>query len=218
MTDPRADTARTDRGAIAPPDPWDPLVRLTHWGIALGVLANGVFTEDGGIAHVWIGWAVMAALVLRLVWGVIGPAEARFAAFPPNPRAALAHVGALLRGRAREHPSHNPAGALMVYALWAALAVVVATGVGMTGLAGPVTVARHKAAVAAGDWSVLVQEAEDGDDDGDDGTSEVLEEVHEVAANLLFLLAALHIAGVAVESRALRRNLVRPMLMARRPR
>lgn len=201
-------------GAVAPPDPWDLLVRITHWGIALGVLANGLLNEDGGIAHVLIGWGLLALLVVRLGWGLAGPPEARFSAFPPDPRAALAHLAALVRGTVREHPSHNPAGALMAYALWACLSLVILTGVGMTGLDGPVTAMRHKAAVAQGDWSVLALDADE--HDRDEGLTDALEEVHEVAANLLLILAALHVAGVLVESRALRRNLVRPMLTGRK--
>ena len=39
------------------------------------------------------------------------------------------------------------------------------------------------------------------------------EEVHEVASNLILFLVALHVAGVVLESRAMRRNLVAPMLL-----
>lgn len=36
---------------------WDPLVRLTHWGIAAAVLLNGLVVEDGSLVHVWLGYA-----------------------------------------------------------------------------------------------------------------------------------------------------------------
>lgn len=193
---------------------WDPLVRLAHWGIAVVVLANYAFTKEGGSVHVVLGWAGLALLVLRLVWGLVGPAEARFSSFPPNPVAGLRHLGGLLRGKAPQYPSHNPAGALMAYALWASLAVVMATGLGMSGL-GPLKQAELEAAVAAGDWSVLVDEDEDA---GESPYGEALEEMHEVAANLILILALLHVAGVAVESRVMRRNLVAPMLISRRRR
>ena len=78
------------------------------------------------------------------------------------------------------------------------------------------TLADLEAAVAEGDWSVLVEE--DGDAEGESPYGDVLEEVHEVAANLILILALLHVAGVAVESRALRRNLLAPMLITRRGR
>ena len=194
---------------------WDPLLRLAHWGIAGVVLANYAFTKEGGSVHIALGWAGMALLLLRLIWGFVGPREARFASFPPNPMAALRHLGGLLRGKAPQYPSHNPAGALMAYALWACLAVLMLTGLGMSGLS-PFAQADLEAAVAEGDWSVLVEE--DGDAEGESPYADVLEEVHEVAANLILILAVLHVAGVAVESRALRRNLLAPMLITRRGR
>ena len=194
---------------------WDPLLRLAHWGIAVVVIANYAFTKEGGSVHIALGWVGMALLLLRLIWGFVGPREARFASFPPNPMAALRHLGGLLRGTAPQYPSHNPAGALMAYALWACLAVLMLTGLGMSGLS-PFAQADLEAAVAEGDWSVLVEE--DGDAEGESPYGDVLEEVHEVAANLILILAVLHVAGVAVESRALRRNLLAPMLITRRGR
>lgn len=191
-----------------PPDlpQWDPLLRLAHWGIAAVVIANSFFTKEGGSVHLALGWAGMALLILRMIWGFFGPDEARFASFPPNPMAALRHLRGLFGGHAKTYPSHNPAGAMMAYALWACLGVIILTGLGMSGLS-PLRQAEMEAAVAAGDWSVVVEEEE-----GSAPFGEVLEEVHEVAANLILLLAVLHVAGVVIEQRVMRRNLVAPML------
>ena len=194
---------------------WDPLLRLAHWGIAVVVIANYAFTKEGGSVHIALGWAGMALLLLRLIWGFVGPREARFASFPPNPIAALRHLGGLRRGKAPQYPSHNPAGALMAYALWACLGVITLTGLGMSGVS-PFAQADLEAAVAEGDWSVLVED--DGEAQGESPYGDVLEEVHEVAANLILILALLHVVGVAVESRAMRRNLLAPMLITRRGR
>ncbi len=204
---------RIAEAPVAPPVLWDPVVRLTHWGIAIAVLANALMTKGGSLTHVSLGWLAMAFLALRLVWGVLGPAEARFSAFPPNPLAALRHIGQLFSGRVPHYPSHNPVGALMVYAFWAALAAVIATGLILTGGATPMQVAAEKAAVASGDWSALIGESDGESSDEDKGLRHTAEEVHEVAANLLLFLAALHVAGVVLESRAMRRNLVKPMLL-----
>lgn len=154
-----------------------------------------------------------------MIWGFVGPCEARFSSFAPNPLAALRHLGGLMRGQALHYPSHNPAGAMMAYGLWACLGVITMSGIAMTGQ-GPFARAELEAAVAAGDWSVLVQDA--GEDAGaedsaeDSARGEALEEVHEMAANLIVVLAFLHVAGVAVESRVMRRNLVLAMLLGRR--
>jgi cytochrome b len=210
MATPRTPTAEP---SVAPPAIWDPVVRLTHWGIAIAVLGNGLLDEGGSVTHVSLGWIAMALLLMRLVWGVLGPSEARFSAFPPNPVAAVRHLRQLLTGRVGEYPSHNPAGAMMVYAFWVALAVVIASGLYLTGGATPMQVADEKAAVASGDWSALIKESDGESSDEDRGLRHTVLEVHEEAANLLLVLAALHVAGVFAESRAMRRNLVAPMLM-----
>ena len=210
MTSPRTPAAEAD---IAPPSLWDPVVRLSHWGIALAVLANALVTDGGSLTHVSIGWLAMALLLMRLVWGGLGPAEARFSAFPPRPLAALRHLRQLLSGRVPHYPSHNPAGALMVYAFWASLAVVIASGLYLTGGATPMQVAAEKAAVASGDWSALIKTGGESPAAAQSGLRNTVIEVHNVAANLLLVLAALHVAGVFLESRAMQRNLVKPMLL-----
>lgn len=205
------------KGRATPDLPrWDPLLRLTHWGVAGVVLGNYALTREGSSVHIALGWIGLGLLALRLIWGFVGPAEARFASFSPNPMAALRHLASLARGQAPHYPSHNPAGAMMAYALWACLAVLTVTGILMTG-ASPMKQAELEAAVAAGDWSAVVEEGGDGEENESPG-GEALEEVHEVAANLILLLALLHVAGVAVESRVMRRNLVAPMLVPRRRR
>ena len=55
---------------VAPPPVWDPVVRLTHWGIAMSVLINALVSDGGSLLHVTLGWLVMALLLLRLVWGL----------------------------------------------------------------------------------------------------------------------------------------------------
>lgn len=196
---------------MRPPSRWDGVVRVSHWTLALVVIGNALMTEGGSGLHVWLGWIGAAVLALRLVWGVVGRADARFTAFPPNPMAALRHLGQLAKGQPRHYASHNPAGAMMVYAIWASLAVVIGTGLMMTKAAAPWTVSAREEILLSGDWSQLPAE---GEGEGEDGEGEgAVKDVHELFANLMLVLAVLHVAGVAVESRAMRRNLVAPMLL-----
>lgn len=188
---------------------WDPLVRLTHWGVAAGVVANGVFTQEGSSLHQWIGYGVGTLLVLRLLWGFVGSPEARFSAFPPSPGKAVAHVRQIIRGEKTPHRSHNPLGALMVYALWGTLAVVIGSGIAMAGLPGLSTSPSEAASTARTTGPAVESDEEAPESGGEAGESEggenegdeVMEEVHEVAANLLFILAALHVLGVVFETR-----------------
>lgn len=114
---------------------WDPLVRLTHWSIAFLILLNGAVLDDDGQPHVWVGYAVLGLVAARLLWGLVGPARARFASFPPSLSAARLHVDEVMRGRERRHASHNPLGALMAYNLWATLLAICGTGLMMESVA-----------------------------------------------------------------------------------
>lgn len=111
---------------------WDILVRLTHWSVAIFVLAELTVIDEDWALHRWAGYAVLALVLCRLVWGLIGPPYARFSAFPPSVRSALAHLAGLLRGKRALHLSHNPLGALMAYNLWASLVAICVTGILMT--------------------------------------------------------------------------------------
>lgn len=186
--------------ASAPVRRWDPIVKITHWTIALAVLANAVVTEEGSGAHIWVGYALAAILALRLLWGVVGPAEARFSAFWPNPRKALAHLRDIRSGTVTHHASHNPLGALMVWAIWSCLLTIIVTGIAMAGPP-PLNGAprEHESETAAA--PTAQHEEHEGEEDGEEEEEGPLGEVHETAANLLYLLILLHLAGVIFETR-----------------
>lgn len=189
---------------ITPGRRWDPIVRITHWSIALAVLANAVFTEEGSGPHIWVGYGLAAILGLRLLWGVVGPAEARFTAFWPSPRKALAHLSDIRSGRMVHHASHNPLGALMVYAIWGCLLTIIATGIALAGPppwnAAP-EASEARTAAAASEQIRAEEEGEDDEGKGEKGEDSLTGEVHETAANLLYLLILLHLAGVVFETR-----------------
>lgn len=181
---------------------WDPIVRITHWSIALAVLANAVFTEEGSGPHIWVGYGLAAILGLRLLWGLVGPVEARFGSFWPSPRKALAHVRDIRTGKVVHHSSHNPLGALMVYAIWACLLTIISTGIAMAGPPpwdGAERDIEHRSIATA----VQHHDAgghEEGEESGE-GDEGPLGEIHETAANLLYLLILLHLGGVIFETR-----------------
>lgn len=197
------------------PDLWDKVIRVTHWSLASVIVANALITQGGSSTHLWLGWAGMALLGVRLVWGLVGPLPARFAAFPPRPFAALRHMVQLWRAAPDHYPSHNPAGAMMAYTLWASLAVVIGTGLVMKPVT-PWVAANEEQILLSGDWSALAKGSETADEGGDDDGAKGglrLRDVHEFFANAMLFLAVLHIAGVIIEGRAMRRNLVAPMLL-----
>jgi cytochrome b len=107
---------------------WDPLVRGGHWLLALSVLFAWLTRHSPGHWHEWIGYASLAIIAVRLVWGWRGAQHARFADFVRGPRATLAYTRALLRGREPRMLGHNPLGGWMVVALLATVTLVGASG------------------------------------------------------------------------------------------
>ena len=106
---------------------WDPVVRIFHWSLVSAVALAWV-VDDPRKVHRALGYTVAALLVIRLVWGLIGPRHARFADFVRGPRTTLAYIAAMLRGREARHLGHNPAGAAMVVVLMATLTAICVTG------------------------------------------------------------------------------------------
>lgn len=106
---------------------WDLPTRLFHWSLAACVIGLVVTAKAGWMDwHPRLGYAALALLVFRLVWGVVGGHWSRFAAFVYAPTSLAAY----LRGRAplAHRIGHSPLGALSVFALLAVLLVQVGTG------------------------------------------------------------------------------------------
>ncbi|UAB79288.1 cytochrome b/b6 domain-containing protein [Erythrobacter sp. SCSIO 43205] len=189
---------------------WDPIVKLTHWGVAGLIICNALIVGEGSIAHIYAGYFLAGLLFLRLIWGFVGPTSARFASFPPSPRQALVHIGDLLASKKAPHVSHNPLGALMAYALWACLSVIIASGIAMAGpppkIAFPTSISE---VVQEGEHQSGEQYEEEYEESEAD---EVFEEAHEIAVNLLYVLIFLHILGVVFETARSGRRTVTSML------
>src|SRR5262249_26243702 len=76
---------------------WDLPVRIFHWALVAAVVTAFV-TNRLGVAyftvHLWSGYTVIALVVFRLVWGVVGPRHARFTQFVRGPRVTWQYVRA----------------------------------------------------------------------------------------------------------------------------
>jgi cytochrome b len=110
---------------------WDLPTRLFHWLLATAVIAAIATAYIGGNAMAWhfrLGYAILALLAFRLLWGVVGGRWSRFASFIYHPGTVLRY----LRGRQREGEyldvGHSPTASFSVFALLAILLVQVATG------------------------------------------------------------------------------------------
>ena len=196
---------------------WDLLVRVGHW-VLVAAFAVAYLTEDDLLGvHVWAGYVVGIILVVRLVWGFIGPQYARFSDFVRGPGAVFAYLRDLVLFRARRYLGHSPGGGAMVIALLLCLGATVVTGLVVYGKekhAGPL--APLFAADAGAHVVVATPAAADEKERDRTGTEEAkdqtLEEVHDFFANLTLILVGLHIAGVLLASLVHRENLIGAMV------
>jgi cytochrome b len=173
---------------------WDGPTRLFHW-LLVGLFAFSWWTaeHDQMDRHLISGIILLALLVFRLIWGIIGSSTSRFAHFVKAPR----HVLAYLRGgKTVPTPGHNPLGAYSVVALLALLVILVVAGL----------FAEDVDGLESGPLSDLVS--------FDHGRAAA--HLHELSFKLLEGLIALHILAV-LYYRLRGRNLLIPMVTGRDP-
>jgi len=191
---------------------WDPLVRIFHWGL-VAAFATAWFSADGlQLVHEVAGYTVAGLVAFRLVWGFAGSRYARFAQFLKGPGDTLVYLGDMARGRERRYLGHNPAGAAMIVAL-----LVTLSGTAFTGwlMEEPARVALLPLLprIVSPAWADEDGEAHEYGATRAGGEVEgPLKEVHETLANLMLLLAALHVGGVVLASFRHHENLARAMV------
>lgn len=175
----------------------DPFVRIFHWSLLLTFTVAWLSGDELEVLHINAGYAVLGLMLLRIVWGFIGTHHARFRDFVYSPTEVKGFLRDTLMLRARRYLGHNPAGGSMIIVMLLSLVITTATGIACYGVEG-----------GAGPLAMLAGASEGGED--------MLEEVHEFFANLMVLLAVVHVIGVIVESRLNHESLTRAMLTGRK--
>jgi cytochrome b len=171
---------------------WDAPTRLVHWIAALLVSAAYVSWRLNWMDwHERAGYALLALVVFRILWGFFGSETARFSAFVASPRAAARHLAHLFRREADLQVGHNPAGGWMVLLL-----LLLLLGESLTGLyvandvadEGPLT--EHVPAAIANAITAL----------------------HGILWDALLWAVVLHLAAILIYAAAKGQDLVLPMI------
>ena len=172
---------------------WDLPTRLFHWTLAATIVGSVVSAKIGGNAMVWhfrFGYAVLALLLFRLVWGFVGGHWSRFSAFLYTP----AHLLRYLRGASHPHDdvAHSPLGALSVFGMLGALALQAGTGL-----------FSDDEIFASGPLTRFVS---------NDTVSQASGYHAEIGQYLVLALVALHLLAIGFYTLVKKKTLVRPML------
>ncbi|MEZ5883082.1 MAG: cytochrome b/b6 domain-containing protein [Paracoccaceae bacterium] len=188
------------RNTLADEQIWDPAIRLFHWSLVVAVVGGWLLGHFGPLQmtlHFWAGYAVGALILFRLMWGFVGPRNARFASFLRGPGAVMAYVRSLPKRAAGWATGHNPLGGWSVVAMLLVLAGQVATGL----ILDPedyINTGPLAEAVPAG-WSRWALG------------------MHHRLGVVLLVLVALHVAAILFYRFWKREDLVTPMVTGRRP-
>ena len=108
---------------------WDLPTRIFHWALVLGIIALGITGTVGGNAMVWhfrLGYAVLALLLFRIVWGLVGGRWSRFGAFIYAPQTVINYLKG--NGKPAHAVGHSPIGAGSVFAMLGLLMAQVGSG------------------------------------------------------------------------------------------
>jgi len=175
---------------------WDLPVRLFHWSLVGCIAAAWWSAENDAMDwHMRFGYAVLALVLFRLIWGLVGSQTARFSQFVRGPAAIVAHLRELAApGRMHPHAGHNALGALAVIGLLTVVGVQAVTGL-----------FTSDGIMTDGPLAEKVSGA----------TSALMRTIHKGNFNLLLGIVALHIVAIFTYAGLKRLDLVRPMVTGR---
>ncbi|WP_457281632.1 cytochrome b/b6 domain-containing protein [Polaromonas sp. P5_D5] len=108
---------------------WDFPTRFFHWALVACVLGLAITGTIGGNAMVWhfrFGYTVLALLLFRVVWGLVGGRWSRFGAFIYAPQSVINYLKG--QGKPEHGVGHSPIGAGSVFAMLGFLVAQVGTG------------------------------------------------------------------------------------------
>lgn len=177
---------------------WDLPTRAFHWTLAVLVAlqyATGEFHFLDMGWHFRFGYATLALIAFRVLWGFLGSQTSRFADFVRGPRAVFGYIRAQFSTNPQTRVGHNALGGWSVLALLVSVAVQAVSGLF----------------------------ASDGiDTDGpfvarvSDSTVKLMTRVHHWNENVLLILVCLHIAAVLLYLVVKRDDLITPMWSGRK--
>jgi cytochrome b len=177
---------------------WDLPTRAFHWTLAVLIAlqyATGEFHFLDMRWHFWFGYATLALIAFRVLWGFCGSQTSRFADFLRGPAAVWRYLRSQSSTNPQTRVGHNPLGGWSVVALLTSAAVQSVSG---------------------------LFASDEIDTDGpfvahvSDATVKLLTRVHHWNENVLVTLIGLHVVAVLLYLLIKHDDLIVPMLTGRK--
>lgn len=176
---------------------WDLPTRLFHWCVVLLVFISWLSADRGFMTvHLASGLALLALLLFRIGWGLVGSTTARFSNFLHPPRRVLEYLKGANNGDPPLYAGHNPAGGLMVAVMIAVLLTQAVSGL-----------FANDGVHFNGPLALLIPS----------DLSDRITDIHSLAFNLILALIWAHVVAVGFYLLVKRHNLIVPMLTGRKP-
>lgn len=169
---------------------WDLPTRLFHWLLVACVAGTFITVKVGGLwmdYHMLFGYSVLALVLFRIVWGFVGPHNARFTSFVRGPAA----IRAYLKGTSARVTGHNPVGALSAILMLLLLGYQAVTGL-----------FANDDVMVEGPLASLVAK----------GLSDTLTGLHKLDEVPIMIIVGIHILAILWYRVAKKQHLTRPMI------
>lgn len=108
---------------------WDVYIRIFHWLLLICILVSFIsFRLDEMDIHFISGHCVLALIIFRVIWGVVGSRTALFQSFIKGPGTILNYLQNPSSEKFKGIIGHSPIAALSVIAMLVVISVQVGTG------------------------------------------------------------------------------------------
>lgn len=174
---------------------WDLWVRLFHWSLVCTVGFQLISGQTGAGFFDWhrfAGEIVLALIVFRLLWGIVGSSNARLASFVSHPKHAIGHLRDLAKKSLHQERGHNAAGGWAVLAMLFLILVQAVTGM---------FISDDEEWVEGAFFGALPTDV-----------SDTLYNIHHTNAVLLQVLVLVHITMIILYYVLGKQNLLKPMI------
>lgn len=151
---------------------WSLPTRIFHWTFA-GLITICLLTEDDLLmTHVIAGYLLLVPFTFRVIWGLVGPKYSIFKDFTLSIKKSIDFIFNIF-DKEQKYIGHNPLASIVMFSMILLIPIVIFTGALVLG-----------AEEGKGFFYYLYK-------------NEFFEELHEITANIFYILIFTHLVGVA---------------------